>query len=131
VDETKVAEVLAAAREARGRAYAPYSGFAVGAAALGDDGVIYVGANVENASYGLSLCAERAAVSAAVAGGAKSILAVAVVADPPTSPCGACREVIAELGPEAVVIWEDGRGGYVTRKADELLPERFRLPRRE
>lgn len=130
MDEGKISEMLAAAREARERAYAPYSGFAVGAAALGDDGKIYVGANVENASYGLSLCAERGAISAAVAGGATSILAVAVVADPPTSPCGACREVIAELGPGAVVIWEDGRGGYVTRKVNELLPERFRLPRR-
>jgi cytidine deaminase len=91
VDERKILEMLAAARDVRERAYAPYSDFAVGAAALGDDGKIYVGANVENASYGLSLCAERAAVSAAVAGGATSILAVAVAADPPTSPCGACR----------------------------------------
>jgi cytidine deaminase len=130
VDERKITEMLAAARAVRERAYAPYSGFAVGAAVLGDDGRIYVGANVENASYGLSLCAERAALAAAVAGGAKSVLAVAVAAEPPTTPCGACREVIVELGPEAVVIWEDGRGGYVTRKAGDLLPERFRLPRR-
>lgn len=127
MDERKIAEMLAEAREVRERAHAPYSKFAVGAAALGDDGRIYAGANVENASYGLSLCAERAALAAAVAGGARSILAVVVVAEPPASPCGACREVIAELGPQAIVIWEDGRGGYVTRSAGDLLPERFRL----
>ena len=128
MDGTKVAELLAAAREVRERAYAPYSGFAVGAAALGDDGRIYIGANVENASYGLTLCAERAAIAAAVAGGARAITAIAIVADRPASPCGACREVIAELGPDATVIWEDGRGGYVTRRSGDLLPERFRLP---
>ena len=127
MDEIKIAEMLAVAREVRARAYAPYSKFAVGAAVLGDDGRIYAGANVENASYGLSLCAERAALAAAVAGGARSVLAVVVVADPPPSPSGACREVIAELGPRAVVIWEDGRGGYVTRSVGDLLPERFRL----
>jgi cytidine deaminase len=128
VDEKKIEEMMAAAREVRGRAYAPYSNFAVGAAALGDDGKIYVGANVENASYGLSLCAERAAVAAALAGGARSIRAVAVAADRPASPCGACREVIAELGPHAAIIREDGRGGYVIKDVADLLPERFRLP---
>ena len=128
MDERTITAMVAAAREARKRAYAPYSNFAVGAAALGDDGKIYAGANVENASYGLSLCAERAAAAAAVAGGARPISAVAVYSEPPASPCGACREVIAELGPQADVIWEDGRGGYVIRKIEELLPERFRLP---
>jgi cytidine deaminase len=131
VEEGKIVEMLEAARDVRGRAYAPYSNFAVGAAVLGDDGEIYVGANVENASYGLSLCAERAALSAAIAGGATSILAVAVVADRPATPCGACREAIMELGPEAVVIWENGRGGYETRKVGDLLPQRFRLQRGE
>lgn len=118
---------MAAARAARERAYAPYSSFKVGAAALGDDGRVYVGVNVENASYGLSLCAERAAVAALVAGGAREIIALAIAADRPVLPCGACRQVIAELGPEATVIWEDGAGGYVAKKADELLPKRFRL----
>lgn len=118
---------MAAARAARERAYAPYSSFKVGAAALGDDGRVYVGVNVENASYGLSLCAERGAVAAAVAGGAREIIALAIAADRPVAPCGACRQVIAELGPEATVIWEDGAGGYVAKKVGKLLPERFRF----
>jgi cytidine deaminase len=127
VGKGEFARLMAAARAARERAYAPYSDFKVGAAALGDDGRVYVGVNVENASYGLSLCAERAAVAAAVAGGAREIIALAIAADRPAAPCGACRQVIVELGPEATVIWEDGAGGYVVKKADELLPERFRL----
>ncbi len=118
-------KLLAAARAVRERAYAPYSRFKVGAAALGDDGRIYAGANVENASYGLSLCAERAAVAAAIAGGASKILAVAVAAGRPAAPCGACLQVIAELGPEATVIWEDGAGGYEAKKVGELLPAPF------
>ncbi len=127
MEKVEVARLMAAARAARERAYAPYSSFKVGAAALGDDGRVYVGVNVENASYGLSLCAERAAVAALVAGGAREIIALAIAADRPVLPCGACRQVIAELGPEATVIWEDGAGGYVAKKADELLPKRFRL----
>jgi len=118
--------LLAAARAARARAYAPYSDFTVGAAALGDDGVIYAGANVENASYGLTICAERAAIAAAIAGGARRILAVAISATRPTPPCGACRQVIAELGPAATVIWEDEAGHAVTRDIGELLPDAFR-----
>jgi len=118
-------KLLAAARAVRERAYAPYSRFKVGAAALGDDGRIYAGANVENASYGLSLCAERAAVAAAIAGGASKILAVAVAAARPAVPCGACLQVIAELGPEATVIWEDEAGGYEAKKVGELLPAPF------
>lgn len=122
-------KLLAAASRVRERAYAPYSHFAVGAAALGDDGRIYVGTNVENASYGLSLCAERAAVAAAVAGGAAKILAVAVVASRPVPPCGACLQVIAELGPEAAVAWGDGAGRYEVANVGELLTKPFRLER--
>lgn len=125
MERAEVEKLLAAARAVRKRAYAPYSRFEVGAAVLADDGLIYVGANVENASYGLSLCAERAAVAAAVAGGAVKILAVAVVAGRPVSPCGACLQVIRELGPEAVVIWEDGAGGYEMKGVRELLPKPF------
>jgi cytidine deaminase len=127
VEESVIDDLRAAARRARANAYAPYSGFAVGAAALGDDGVIYAGANVENASYGLTLCAERAAVAAAVARGAKRILAVAISAAEPAPPCGACRQVIAEFGPEAAVIWEDGHGGYISRRLSELLPVPFSI----
>ncbi len=124
-------ELLAAASAVRERAYAPYSHFSVGAAALGDDGNVYVGTNVENASYGLSICAERAAIAAAVAGGATEIKAIAVAATYPAPPCGACLQVIAELGPQATIAWGNGAGPYEVAKVSELLPKPFRLERSE
>jgi cytidine deaminase len=92
-------ELVARALEARARAYAPYSSYQVGAAVLGDDGVIYQGANVENASYGLAMCAERGAVAAAVMGGARRIEAVAVAtaSSPPAAPCGMCLQTLNEF----------------------------------
>ncbi|HEY6478364.1 MAG TPA: cytidine deaminase, partial [Polyangia bacterium] len=93
------AALVMAARAVRGRAHAPYSKFLVGAAVRDERGRIHVGCNVENASYGLTVCAERNAVAAAVAAGARRVRAVAVVSGsrPPASPCGACRQVLAEL----------------------------------
>jgi cytidine deaminase len=114
--------------EAARRAYAPYSRFAVGAAALDADGRIHTGANVENASFGLSICAERNAIFRAVADGARRIDAVLVYTptERPTPPCGACRQVLAEFGAEALVVCcgDDGAADRHFR-ADELLPDAF------
>lgn len=123
-------ELLAAARAARERAYAPYSGFCVGAALEADDGRIFTGCNVENAAYPVALCAERGAVSAAVEGGARTFVRIAISteADEPVAPCGACRQVLVEFSPELEVISE--AGGSVGRwRLDELLPARFVLDR--
>jgi cytidine deaminase len=122
--------LLAAARAVRKRAHAPYSNFAVGAAVLDERGRLHVGCNVENASYGLTVCAERNAIAAAVAAGARRIRAVAVVsaARPPASPCGACRQVIAELGAadtELLLAGPAGAGERTTLGA--LLPRAFSL----
>ena len=111
----------------RARAYAPASGFRVGAAVRARDGRGFAGCNVENASYGLTICAERAAVFAAIAAGARALDAVIVVtdADPPARPCGACRQVLAEFGPDMAVVMV-GRGGVRERTAlGALLPQPF------
>jgi len=111
-----------AAWEARERAYAPYSNFPVGAAVLAADGRIFAGCNVENLSYGLTQCAERVAVGMAVAAGAREMVAVAVVADTrvPISPCGACRQVLAEFGVKRVLL--ANRSERLEFALDELLP---------
>ena len=96
-----MAALIEAAHQIRQRAYAPYSRYHVGSAVLADNGKVYLGANIENASYGLSICAERNAISAAVLDGARRILACAVVtaSDPPAAPCGMCRQTLAEFAP--------------------------------
>ena len=118
--------LLDAARAVQRRAYAPYSRFHVGCALEADDGRVFVGCNVENASYGLTICAERAAVCAAVAAGARRFVRAVVVtdADPPAAPCGACRQVLSEFGRELTV---DGVGpsGQVHWTIAELLPAAF------
>ncbi len=127
LERTRLFEV---AKEALAHAYAPYSGIKVGAAVLTEQGQVYSGVNVENASYGLTLCAERVAIAAAVAavGPGMRIKAIAVVGDRPgpLAPCGACRQVIHEFGPEALVIFP-GEKGLVEVPITELLPQAFRL----
>jgi cytidine deaminase len=125
-DAAGEARLIAAATEARRRAYAPYSRFAVGAAVLAG-GRIYSGANVENASYGLSNCAERAAVFAAVGAGERRIEAVAVVTDTPapTPPCGACRQVLNEFGPGMTVLSATLAGAVTRTNLSDLLPASF------
>lgn len=121
------AELIRQARDVRLRAYAPASDFQVGAAVLTDDGRTFVGCNVENASYGLTICAERAAICAAVAAGARNVRAVAIVTDldEPARPCGACRQVLAEFGKDMQVVLA-GRGEQVvTTSLATLLPEPF------
>ena len=120
------AELLAAAHAARANAYAPYSNFSVGAAVDVGDGVLFTGANVENASYNVGLCAERVAVSAAVAAGYRDIVAIAVAGAPGVAcaPCGACRQFIVEFGADVRVTYT-APDGPVTQPIAALLPEFF------
>lgn len=120
-------ELLSAAAAARSRAYAPYSRFAVGAAVVGTSGQVYTGANVENASYPLCCCAERVAIYVALAAGETGIRRVAVVTDtdPPSNPCGACRQVIYELGPDAEVLVGNVAGTFRSTSIRVLLPGGF------
>ena len=122
----RVDELVSAAREMRDRAYAPYSGFHVGAAVLAG-GKVFGGANIENASYPLSVCAERNAVAAAVLAGERDIEAVAVVADgpDPTPPCGGCRQVLNEFGPEMLVICGSSSGLRVEWVLSAILQHAF------
>ena len=128
--EKQRATLLRTARTAMKKAYAPYSNFRVGAAILTNTGKVFSGCNVENASYGMTNCAERTAIFAAVAelGPKLEVAAVAVVNDHgvPCSPCGACRQVIYEFGPDAIVFFQ-GADGDKQAHTTELLPEGFRL----
>jgi cytidine deaminase len=116
-----------AARDAAARAYVPYSRFPVGAAVLAEDGTIYTGANVENASYGLTICAERNAIFQAVAQGQRRLRAVAVYTPTaqPTTPCGACRQVLNEFGPDAQIFSFTDGSEYLQTTLGELLPHAF------
>jgi cytidine deaminase len=125
------ARLLQVARDAAKRAYAPYSKFRVGAAVLTKNGNIFSGCNIENASYGLTICAERVAIFSAVSiegGENMEIRALAVVNDQDAAcaPCGACRQVMYEFGPEAVVLFT-GSHSKKEMRVRELLPEGFRL----
>ena len=134
LDDAQTAALIGCALKARESAYAPYSKYHVGAAVVADDDRVFVGCNVENASYGLSLCAERNAIASAVTNGAAGIKAVVVITNghPAALPCGACRQWLAELGgPECEVICASTEGDIRRYTAGELLPEAFRLAREQ
>lgn len=123
-EETEV--LLDRARHARKHSYSPYSKFAVGAALLCEDGTVFEGVNIENASFGLTNCAERTAIFAALAAGQRNFVALAVVADTdgPCAPCGACRQVMAEFQIEKVLMG-NMRGEYKIITLESLLPFSF------
>lgn len=118
--------LIRAATDVRQTAYASYSHYRVGAAVLASDGRMFVGCNVENVSYGLSVCAERNAIGAAVSAGVSKLMIVAIVtdSDPPAAPCGACRQVVLELGIQTVVL-ANTEGGMKILDATDLLPMPF------
>jgi cytidine deaminase len=129
-----LARLVDGARAARSHAYAPYSRYRVGAALLTRDGSVYAGCNVENATYGATMCAERSAVAAMISSGERAPVMCAVVsAGPrPAAPCGICRQVLAEfaLDMKVLLLAEDGRGTIIARKTERLsslLPRAFRL----
>lgn len=127
MDISEKNELMKAALKARENAYAPYSRFAVGAAVLCDDGSIYTGCNVENASYPCGICAERTAVSKAVSEGRRAFAAVAVAGSSPEkcTPCGVCRQFLYEFSPDMTVLCGDKDGEYGEIRLSELLPRGF------
>lgn len=129
-------QLIEAARKIREQAYVPYSRFPVGAALITEDGSLYTGCNIENASYGLTNCAERTAIFKAVSEGHHRFAAIAIIADTagPCSPCGACRQVMSEFGPDARVLLTNLHGDTVVTSVADLLPGAFSpldLPRKE
>jgi cytidine deaminase len=110
---------------ARENAYAPYSNYQVGAALLGRSGRVYTGGNVENASYSLTICAERSAVVKAVSEGESRFIAIAVATENGGAPCGACRQVLREFGKKTIVLIADMEGNYRETRVGDLLPDSF------
>jgi len=130
VDRSVVEVLVERAKQVLANSYAPYSGIHVASAIYTDRGSIYVGVNVENSSYGLTICAERSAVAAMVTAGERKPLYVAVVTDmdKPIPPCGACRQVLAEFNPNATIIMHSVKSGEtVVKSLRELFPDPFKL----
>ena len=125
VSEEEKENLIAAACEVRARAYAPYSHYAVGAALLAEDGRLFTGVNVENSSYGLTICAERTAVVKMVSEGGRHIVAVAVCTENGGSPCGACRQVLTEFAGDVPVWLSDSNGNVRETTLYALLPDHF------
>jgi cytidine deaminase len=130
LDETVRQQLLDQARRAREAAYAPYSRFAVGAAVLTAAGEIFSGCNIENASLGATVCAERVAIFKAVAAGRRDLTALAVIADTPepVAPCGLCRQVLAEFNPDCLVLMANTAGRIRLANLEEMLPLAFSWP---
>ena len=123
-----VERLIEAAHRAQAQAYAPYSNFAVGAAVLGADGRVFLGCNVENSSFGLTVCAERNAVAAALVAGTRPAAVAVVVNGKPVAPCGACRQVLAEFDPGMPVVLASTTDGHrEVTSLETLLPGAFRF----
>ena len=122
-------ELMDKAKKASEYAYAPYSNFSVGACVLAESGAVYTGCNFENASYGLSICAERNAIGTAIANGEKKIKAVAIYSQnmQNCTPCGACRQVIDEFKTDGTVVVTLSKGELIVKSIEELLPGSFTL----
>jgi cytidine deaminase len=129
ISESAIQELVIAAKDACARAYCPYSQFPVGAALRAADGRVFSGCNVENASFGLTVCAERNAIFHAVNAGAREVAALVVYTptESPVTPCGACRQVLFEFGRDADVVCICAGTERLTYKATELLPHGFAL----
>jgi cytidine deaminase len=122
--DSQFTDLIQAALGVRNQAYAPYSNFPVGAAVRGKSGAVFVGSNIENISYGLTICAERIAIGSAVAAGEREFVAIALVADTtdPIVPCGACRQFLAEFAPDLIIVSATTRGGQKIENLSNLLP---------
>ena len=134
MEEALEKELVRRALVARDTAYAPYSGFRVGAALLAADGRVFTGCNVENASYGATCCAERTAAFKAISEGALEFLGIAIASydEKPCVPCGICRQVIFEFAaPGFLYLTVSADGSYERRRMDEILPNAFHLPNRK
>jgi len=120
-------ELIEKAKKARIKAYAPYSKFVVGSAVMTDDGFIFTGCNIENISFGLSICAERVAIFKAISAGYQKFKAIAIISNTiePCTPCGACRQVMIEFSPEMDVIMTNLQNETKIEKANKLLPNAF------
>jgi cytidine deaminase len=126
-------DLFALALKAKRNAYAPYSGFKVGAALVGKSGKVYAGCNVENASYGLTICAERNALFQGVVRGERTFVKLALVIEglEPALPCGACLQVLSEFGKDLEIVSRNTKGKTARTKLSELLPRAFRLDRKK
>jgi len=129
ISENQIKKLINSAIEARENAYAPYSKFKVGASLLTENGKVFHGCNVENSSYGGTICAERAAACSAVANGEQNFEAMAIVFDKTelALPCGICRQFLYEFNPELIILSANLDGNYEIKKLSGLLPEGFKL----